>query len=136
MSKKYVYKVNATGEVFNDLQSAVNAAAVDLYRRNRFTNQRMSDPIAVKRFGGYAVHAFNLEGTCYTTNIDVFVPTVFTKKGKQIKVDGLNGDVYDKYTQLAKSCKWGVPDTQPEPVEAVLEIYDLDEDDEDEDELD
>ena len=135
MKKNYVYKVNATGEIFHDLPSAVNAAALSLYARNRYGQHRISDPVAVKRQGGYAVHAFDLYGKCLTANIDVFVPATFTKKGKQIKVDGLNATNYNKYKEFVK-CEWDTPAPAPDPVPVDLEVYDVDEDDYDEEDFD
>lgn len=128
MKKNYVYKVNATGEVFHDLSSAVNAAALSLYSRTRYGQHRISNPVAVKRQGGYAVHAFDLYGKCLTANIDVFVPATFTKRGKQIKVDGLNSTNYKKFNEFMK-CEWGEPAPAPDPVPVDLEVYDVDEDD-------
>ena len=107
MKKNYVYKVNATGQVFNDLQSAVNDAALSLYQSHKY-NHRISDPVAVKRNGGYTVYVFDLYGRVYKREIDVFVPATFTKKGKQIKIDGLNSSGETKYSQFFR-CEWGSP---------------------------
>jgi len=132
MKKNYVFKVCATGEVFHNLNSAVNAAALSIYQRNRYSTMRISDPIAVKRAGGYAVHAFDMYGKVHTANIDVFVPATFTKKGKQIKVDGLNRTTYKHYSEYAK-CKWGTPAPEQKPLEVDLEVYDVDDDEYDDD---
>lgn len=100
MSKKknYVYRVCVTNQICDNLDTAVAYAVKDLKLTNMVSSvKRMSKPFVSKIEGGYLVTVVNIHGKVMKRRIDVFEPTLNTKKTCKYILDQCNKKIKDEY---------------------------------------
>lgn len=85
MKKNYIYKVNASGEICVDLQTAIKQAYNGIVKSNGYyyEDERISKPFTAKVRGGYLVIVITYDGNIFQRRIDVFTATK-TKTSKYI----------------------------------------------------
>lgn len=84
-TNKYVYKLNATGKIYANLEAVVQAAIRDFreggYAFDYFCGKerrgKLSKPLVTKIRGGYLVTVVDYNGNVYRRTIDVFAPATF-----------------------------------------------------------
>ena len=84
-TNKYVYKLNATGKIYANLEAVVQAAIRDFreggyafdYSCGKERRGQLSKPLVTKIRGGYLVTVVDYNGNVYRRTIDVFAPATF-----------------------------------------------------------